>query len=156
MIIINSLGEQTQSIIEGNEMSAYEIWKLLKESFTKSKEQRKIVLTNKIENLKFDNKDISIFIANLQNLFKEISKIDSEISDSSKIGILNRCLPENLRWINVFQFSTWNDRIKFVKRVIPEINLSNIKKSIISSNQINIVFNINKNKIKTSTKTKII
>jgi len=137
-------------------MSAYEIWKLLKESFTKSKEQRKIVLTNKIENLKFDNKDISIFIANLQNLFKEISKIDSEISDSSKIGILNRCLPENLRWINVFQFSTWNDRIKFVKRVIPEINLSNIKKSIISSNQINIVFNINKNKIKTSTKTKII
>jgi len=29
-IIINSLGEQTQSIIEGNEKSAYEIWKLLK------------------------------------------------------------------------------------------------------------------------------
>jgi len=133
-IIINSLGEQTQSIIEGNEKSAYEIWKLLKESFTKSKEQRKIELTKKIENLKFDNKDISIFIANLQNLFNEIAKIDSEISDSSKIGILNRCLPENLRWINVFQFSTWNDCSKYVKRVIPEINLSNIKKSIISSN----------------------
>jgi len=114
-IIINSLGEQTQSIIEGNEKSAYEIWKLLKESFTKSKEQRKIELTKKIENLKFDNKDISIFIANLQNLFNEIAKIDSEISDSSKIGILNRCLPENLRWINVFQFSTWNDCSKYVK-----------------------------------------
>ena len=85
-IIINSLGEQTQSIIEGNEKSAYEIWKLLKESFTKSKEQRKIELTKKIENLKFDNKDISIFIANFQNLFNEIAKIDSEISDSSKIG----------------------------------------------------------------------
>jgi len=70
----------------------------------------------------------------LQNLFNEIAKIDSEISDSSKIGILNRCLPENLRWINVFQFSTWNDCSKYVKRVIPEINLSNIKKSIISSN----------------------
>jgi len=114
-IIINSLGEQTQSIIEGNEKSAYEIWKLLKESFTKSKEQRKIELTKKIENLKFDNKDISIFIANFQNLFNEIAKIDSEISDSSKIGILNRCLPENLRWINVFQFSTWNDCSKYVK-----------------------------------------
>ena len=85
-IIINSLGEQTQSIIEGNEKSAYEIWKLLKESFTKSKEQRKIELTKKIENLKFDNKDISIFIANFQNLFNEIAKFDSEISDSSKIG----------------------------------------------------------------------
>jgi len=133
-IIINSLVEQTQSIIDGNEKLAYEIWKLLKESFTKSKEQRKIELTKKIENLKFDNKDISIFIANLQNLFNEIAKIDSEISDSSKIGILNRCLPENLRWINVFQFSTWNDCSKYVKRVIPEINLSNIKKSIISSN----------------------
>ena len=67
-------------------MSAYEIWKLLKESFTKSKEQRKIELTKKIENLKFDNKDISIFIANFQNLFNEIAKFDSEISDSSKIG----------------------------------------------------------------------
>jgi len=96
-IIINSLGEYTQSIIEGNEKSAYEIWKLLKESFTKSKEQRKIELTNKIENLKFNNKDISIFIANLQILFTEIAKIDSEISDSSKIGILNRWLPESLR-----------------------------------------------------------
>jgi len=33
-----------------NEKSAFEIWNLLKESFTNSKEQRKIELTNKIEN----------------------------------------------------------------------------------------------------------
>ena len=51
----------------------------------------------------------------MQKLFNKIAKIDSEISDSSKIGILNRCLPENLRWINVFQFSTWNDCSKYVK-----------------------------------------
>ncbi|KAG4083325.1 hypothetical protein H8356DRAFT_1338556 [Neocallimastix lanati (nom. inval.)] len=40
---INDLGEQTQSIIEGNEKSAYEIWKLLKESFTKKTNKNKVI-----------------------------------------------------------------------------------------------------------------
>jgi len=35
-IIINGLEEKTHKIIEGNEKTAYEIWKLLQESYTKS------------------------------------------------------------------------------------------------------------------------
>jgi len=110
-------------------------------------QQRKIEIINKIETLKYNNKNISILIANLQNLFDKLEKIDTDINDSSKIGILNRCLPENLRWINVFQYSKWNDCCNYVKRVIREIILSNAKESNHTcNNQNNILFNINKNK----------
>jgi len=53
---------------------------------------------NKINNLKFNiNDDIHIFLATLQNLIDELERIDFDISDNIKVGILNRSLPENLR-----------------------------------------------------------
>lgn len=123
-IIINGLGEKTQKIIEGNEKTAYEIWKLLQESFTKSIGRRKMELNEKIKLMKFDiNTDINIFLANLQNLFDELEKIDNDIPQNTKIGILNRSLPENLRFINVFQYSNWKNCCQYVKKVIPEILL---------------------------------
>jgi len=73
------------------------------------------------------NDDISIFIANLQNLINDLEDIDGALS--SKIGILNRFLPPDLRWINVFQFDDWNKCATYVKRVIPGITLSNLKEN---------------------------
>jgi len=48
-IIIKGLRKKAQKIIEDNEKTAYEIWKLLKESFTRSVERRKIELSEKIK-----------------------------------------------------------------------------------------------------------
>jgi len=47
-----------------------------------------------------------------------------DMTDNIKVGILNRALPENLRWINVFQFSGC---YSYVKRLIPDIAFSDIK-----------------------------
>jgi len=97
-IIINGLGEHTQKLINGNEKTAFQIWNIFQESFTKSKERRKIEIQNKIETMKFDTKtDINIFIENLQNLIDELEKIDNDLSINTKISILNRSLPESLR-----------------------------------------------------------
>jgi len=53
------------------------------------------------------NNDINKFLANLQNLFDELEKIDNDIPQNTKIDILNQSLPNNLRFINVFQYSNW-------------------------------------------------
>jgi len=58
---------------------------------------------NKLDNLKYNPEvDINIFITELLNTIDEHEKIDNEIELSVKAGILNRSLPEELRWINVF------------------------------------------------------
>ena len=81
--------------------------------------------------------DINIFIAELQNTLDELEKIDNDIESSVKVGILNRGLPEELRWINVFQFKNdWNKCSKYVKDVLPEIISSNLKE-FLTNNQNN-------------------
>ena len=130
-IILNSLGEKTQKIVKGNGKTSYQIWKLLEKSFTKSNESRKLELKKKLNELKFDEEqDINIFVADLQNSIEELEKIDADLNISTKIGILNRALPENLRFINVFQHSNnWEKCLDYVKEVIPQILLSNLTES---------------------------
>eukprot|EP00833_Pecoramyces_ruminatium_P000736 jgi/Orpsp1_1/1174768/evm.model.c7180000051328.1 len=102
--------------------------------------------------------DINIFIAELQNTIDELESIDVDLEASTKAGILNRCLPEELRWINVFQYK--NDWIKcsnYVKEVIPEIISSNLRESINNNNQNKSIFSLEKatrNKQKRFTKGK--
>jgi len=151
-MIINGLGDNTQKLIEGSEKTAYQIWKILQASFTKSPGRLKMEINQKLNDMKYNtNIDINIFIANLQNLIDELEKIDSDLSPSTKIGILNRSLLENIRWINVFQYSDWEKCCQYVKKVIPEIILSNLKESNNTfnnnnSNNKNLLFNLeNKN-----------
>ena len=108
-MIINTLGEKTQEIVKGNGKTAYQDWKFLEKSFTKSKESWKLELKKKLNELKFEEKqDINIFMVDVQNTIEELEKIDEDLSTSTKVGILNRALPENLRFINVFQYnSNW-------------------------------------------------
>jgi len=59
------------------------------------------------------------------------------------MGILNRSLPESLRWINVFQYKSWESCCSYVKEIIPNIILSNLKeKNFIQENNNNILFNV--------------
>ena len=128
-IILNSLGENTKKLIEARGKTAYESWKILEDSFTKGKEQLFAEITEKLNNLKYDSIiDINIFIATLENLFDELEYINKPLSEESKVGTFNRSLPENLRWINVFQFKdSWLKCREFATKVIPGIIFSNIK-----------------------------
>jgi len=104
-IVLNSIGEKTQDIVQRLNKTTFELWKILKRSFTKNINTRKLELKNKLDNLKYNPEvDINIFISGLQNTIDELEKIDNDIKSSVKVGILNRSLPEELHWINVFQF----------------------------------------------------
>jgi len=154
-IIINSLGEKTRRIIEGHGKTAHQIWSILEKSFTSSPEKRKMEIKNKINSLKYsEEEDINIFIAKLQNAIDELENIDYELSDSAKAGILNRCLPENLRFINVFQYkNNWKGLYNYVKDVIPDIIFSNIKE--ITKVDDNKLFSIESSELKGSPKQRI-
>jgi len=95
-------------------------------SFTKSKESRKLELKKKLNELKFEEEqDINIFMADLQNTIEELEKVDEDLNSSTKVGTLNRALPEDLRFINVLQYnSNWEKCTNYVKDVIPQILLS--------------------------------
>jgi len=128
-IITNSLGENIKKIIEGNGKTAHQIWTTLEKSFTMSPEKRKLEIMNKINNLKNNEEDnINIFIAKLQNALDELENIDYELSDPVKAGVLNRSLPENLRFINIFQYKNdWKQLCNYVKDIIPNIIFSNTR-----------------------------
>jgi len=143
-IILNTLGERTKRIVEGQGKTAYEIWQILNRSFTRSTERRKLEIKNKINNLKYnEDEDINIFIATLQNAIDEYELIDHDISDANKAGILNRSLPENLRWINVFQYKNdWKKLCEYVKNVIPDIIFSNLRETTLIKDNENKIFNV--------------
>jgi len=106
------------------------MWNFLQESFTLGDEHRKMILKNRINFLKFNiNDDIHIYLATLQNMLDELEIIDSDISDNTKVGIINRALPENLRWINVFQFNNnWKECCNYLKRIVQTLRSLILKK----------------------------
>jgi len=152
-IITKSLGENTKKIIEGNGKTAHQIWTTLEKSFTMSPEKRKWEIKNKINNLKYNEEDdINIFIAKLQNAIYELENTDYELSDLDKAGILNRSLPENRRFINVFQYKNdWKQLCNYVKDVIPDIIFSNTREiSKMEENKLFLVESQAKNRNKNS------
>ena len=126
-IIMNSLSEATQKVIERKANTACKIWNFLKSTFTKNQQTRKMKLKKKLNELKYNKKkDINIFMSELQNIIDDLEKLDGDMNSNTKVGILNRTLPENLRYINVFQYiNNWEECTSYVKRVIPEIIISN-------------------------------
>jgi len=149
-IITNNLGENTKKILESQSKTAFQLWELLNKSFTIGPEQRKMVLKDKINKLKYNlEDDVHIFLAFLQNLLDELERIDSDINDNIKVGILNRALPENIRFINVFQYNNnWTKCCDYVKRIIPNIVCSNIRETtLIEQNPKNIFSLENRRKI---------
>jgi len=120
------------------------MWNFLQESFTLGDEHRKMILKNRINFLKFNiNDDIHIFLATLQNMLDELEIIDSDISDNTKVGILNRALPENLRWINVFQFNNnWKECCNYLKRIVPDITFSHLKEKKIQEEKSESIFHL--------------
>jgi len=92
--------------------------------------------------------DIKILIGELQNNIDEFEKIDNDIEPSVKAGILNRSLPEELRWINVFQFKNdWNKCSEYVKDVLPKIISSNLKEFINNNQNYINIFSVENNNI---------
>jgi len=120
------------------------MWNFLQESFTLGDEHRKMILKNRINFLKFNiNDDIHIFLATLYNMLDELEIIDSDISDNTKVGIPHCALPENLRWINVFQFSNnLKECCNYLKRIVPDITFSHLKEKKIQEEKSENIFHL--------------
>ncbi|KAG4083376.1 hypothetical protein H8356DRAFT_1363860 [Neocallimastix lanati (nom. inval.)] len=116
LIITSNLGKSNKKIIEIHTKTTFQIWEIKMD-----------LKKNKINNLKFNiNDDIHIFLATLQNLIDELERIDFDISDNIKVGILNRSLPENLPFSNIKESNVPNE-FKNNIFIIEKINKKKIK-----------------------------
>jgi len=90
---------------------------------------------------------ILLFYTTLQNDFIELEKLDYDVIDSAKVRLLNRSLPQELRWVNVFQYNNdWSKCCSYVKNIIPEIIFSNLKGwNLPGNNTCKVVFNLENN-----------
>ena len=142
-IITNSFGENTKRILNSHNKTAYEIWKQLNNSFKMWEEHQKMILKDKPNKIKYNiEDDIHIFLSKFQNLIDDLEWIDSDLSDNVKVGMLNRSLPENIRWVNVFQFNNdWKAYCSYLERIIPGTVFSKIRENTLTENQQNI-FNV--------------
>jgi len=97
-------------------------------------EHQKMILKDKLNKLKYNMEDdIHIFLSKFQNLIDDLERIDSDLSDNVKVGMLNRSLPENIRWVNVFQFNNnWKGCCSYLERIIPDIIFSKIRENTIT------------------------
>lgn len=113
---MNSLNENTQRIIEEHTNSVYKIWN--SQNFTKKPANKKTRNQKKIKWTKVwwrkGHEHFYVWTLKLNCLWEDWLGMNN-----TKTWILNRILPEYLRYINTFQCTV------YVKRVIPEIITSN-------------------------------
>ena len=57
-IVLNSIGEKTQDIVQRSNKTAFQLWRILKRYSTKNVNTRKLELKNKFDNLKFNPEEI--------------------------------------------------------------------------------------------------
>ncbi|ORX41949.1 hypothetical protein BCR36DRAFT_309241, partial [Piromyces finnis] len=62
--------------------TAFEIWKLLKNTYNKGDHERKAFLLKELNEIKFrSNDDISIHISNMENIFNELESLSEPRSN---------------------------------------------------------------------------
>jgi len=78
---------------------------MLKKSFTKSNESRRLELKKKINEMIFrKEQEINIFVIDLQNTIEEQEKINEDLNKNTKVGILNNFIKFNIERHTIFIF----------------------------------------------------
>jgi len=123
-----NLENEIKLSIDFKNSSAYEIWELLKKTFTKGKEEMKLQLNEKLENMTYDkSSDIGIFIANMEVTFNKLEELGDKVSDERKFNYLYNALPSDITQLtNMLGFQNdWNRCCDMLKTSIPKIKFLN-------------------------------
>jgi len=144
-LINNSISDEIKIKLDFQRSSAYQIWNILKASNTRSNEERKLELKNKLENMKYNKEnDISLFIEEMNNIFNELSSLEMEISDEKKFEYLYLALPYEITLeVNIMDHDgKWEDVTKCLKKKVPKLKyLKELRKE--NNHKNNTVINVN-------------
>jgi len=126
-----NLENEIKLSIDFKNSSAYDIWKLLKKTFTKGNEEMKLQLNEKLENMTYDKStDIGIFIANMEITFDKLKKLGENVNDERKFNYLYNAIPSDIAQLtNLLGFQNdWNGCCNMLKTSIPRIKFLNTLK----------------------------
>ena len=119
-----NLDDETKSKINFKTNTAFNVWKILKGSFEKGDEEKKLNLLKKLDTLEFDrNGDIEMFLSDLNNTFTELEELKYEVSEEKKFNYLYNSLPEDIAQstsIITYQ-DKFNEGCEHLKKTIPRL-----------------------------------
>jgi len=122
--ISRNLDDNTKRKINFKTSTAYTIWKLLKDTYTKSDEEKKLSLRATLDTMMFKKEDdIEMYLSNLNNIFNELKELNDDISEEEKFNYLYNSLPPELAQateIITFQ-DKWEECCDHLKKTIPRL-----------------------------------
>lgn len=98
--IVLNLGEEpailvTSILLEG--ATTKQVWVKLRDTYRKENIQSKLNLRSKLHNTFFkDTEDIQVHLKTLEEIFVELARVNDAVSQTDKVAILLRSLPESL------------------------------------------------------------
>jgi len=91
--ISKNLDDETKRKINFKINTAYTIWKLLKNTYAISDEEKKLTLRARLDTLTFKKEDdIEMFLSNMYNIFNELKELDIDVSNEKKFNNLYNSL----------------------------------------------------------------
>jgi len=135
-IIKTNLSDEDNATFDYMKNTSYQIWKILKGTYLKGVEERKILLKKELERTRYDsNGDFEIHLNNMINMFNKLKDLDDEVNDEEKFRYLYNSLPQDL--INasgmMMYFGKWEECCEHLKVVIPKLKFFNQYKNIQSN-----------------------
>jgi len=137
-IISNNLDDYNKIKIDFKTKTAYEIWNLIKNTYQKSDEERKIELKKQLEEMKYDrNGDFLMYLSNMNNIFNKLEELKATVSDELKFNYLYSSLPSDIaQGSNMIVYQEdWKTCCEYLAKTIPRLKF--IKEMKNKQNRIN-------------------
>ena len=123
-IISNNLDDNNKRKIDFKTKTAYEIWKLIKNNYQKSDEERKMEMKRQLDEMKYDrSEDFLMYLSNMNNVFNSLEELNATVSDELKFNYLYSSLPTDIAQAsNMMEHQNdWEECCEHLSKTIPRL-----------------------------------
>jgi len=96
-IIDRSVSESVKRKIKFGKYASFELWKILRDSYSESNGERRSRLMGNLATMRYDrSEDFVIFITNLNETFDELEELGESFNYQEKFNYLYKMLPQSI------------------------------------------------------------
>ncbi|ORX44046.1 hypothetical protein BCR36DRAFT_222741, partial [Piromyces finnis] len=124
LFLSHNINKEVHNKVDFSKNTAFEIWKLLKNTYNKGDHERKAFLLKELNEIKFrSNDDISMHISNMENIFNELESLGEPKSNDENFNFLYKSLPTDViifSSIIIYQ-NNWDKCKKHMESTVPRL-----------------------------------